>query len=123
MSDGRITTEQGKQAKRTKKSANYAIECLIEEPISNTKATSRFEEVVDGFKSPEAAIDAAEKSRLVGRFRVVRVVTGLLEGSVVPQEPLYKLVKPASTRVRTKKVEKEVPAARADTMGSGDPLE
>ena len=85
--------------KRTRKSANYMLERLVDlSEVSKEIAESFAEkfaifEVASGFVSPEKAFEFAEARKLKGTFRVVRVASELFEGAVVNPEPIYSLKK------------------------------
>lgn len=80
-----------KVAKRTKKSANYALHQMVDDAGRDGKPF--WLEVLDGFVSPEKALEYAKDQQLRGAIRVVRVASPVYGGSVVQQEPIYTLKK------------------------------
>lgn len=101
---------------RTKKSANYALEQMLD---GAERGGPLWLEVKDGFVSPEKALDHAKEQKLQGAFRVVRVASPVYGGSVVQQEPIYTLKKidsedkPKTKKTKTPKEKSAAPAAPA----------
>lgn len=88
-----------KVAKRSKKSPVYSLERIVEVASWGTELSSSVAEkfiiieVATGFNSPEKALEYANAKKIQGTLRVVRVASGMFEGAVVVQEPVYSLNK------------------------------
>jgi hypothetical protein len=76
--------------KKTKKPSNFALEQFGEVSAEGFKV---WLEIAEGFVSPEKALDYAEKEKVRGEVRVVRIVTPSYQGSVTVPEPVYTLKK------------------------------
>jgi hypothetical protein len=85
-----MNEEETKGTKRSKKSANYALEQYGEKSAEGLPV---WLEVKDGFVSVVKALEYAESNKIQGAIRVVRVASPIYGGEVVTPEPVYTLKK------------------------------
>ena len=90
--------KEAKAAKAGKKRRpyNYLLEQMVEfkAPAEGEKEPPRrWDEVKDGFVSPEQALEHVSKAKLVGRFRAVRVASDEHEAAMTTPEPVHTLRK------------------------------
>jgi len=89
--------------KRTKKSANYAVEkliCCSGETLGNMEWTMNlWGQIKDGFISPSEALDFVKGEKIQGAFRVVRIASELFNGGLITPEPIYSFVKASNAKV------------------------
>ena len=78
------------QTKRTKKSPNYALEQF---QVGTDGVMDAWVEIKAGFVSPEKALEYAEKEKLNGTFRVVRIASPEYTGELTVPDPVYSLKK------------------------------
>jgi len=84
--------EETQKTVRSKKSANYALEQMLDRK-EHEIGCPLWQEIKDGFVSPEKALDYAREKMIQGAVRVVRVVTPVYGGDLVTPEPVYTLKK------------------------------
>ena len=94
----RVAEERAAKAKektgKKRKSSNYLLEQMVEYKApgpGEKEPPNRWDEVKDGFPSPEQALEHAAKAKLVGRFRAVRLASDEYEGAVTTPEPTHTL--------------------------------
>jgi hypothetical protein len=89
------------EGKRKKKSANFALEQMVEE--KSEPLTDIWRELKDGFASPEQALDYAKANKIQGVIRAIRIASSIFGGSVVIPEPVYSLVRVGDVVEKTRK--------------------
>jgi len=89
QSDGLKDQEK---ATRRRKSSNYALE-RKEDLKDEAKRDPMWEQVKDGFASPELALEFVFKTKLTGTFRAVRVASDEYESTLVTPEPVLTVKK------------------------------
>lgn len=88
----------GKERKKRRKPYNYTLERL-EDLKDDAGRAPMWEQVQDGFLSPEAAIEHVSKEKLTGRFRAIRVASDEYVSEMTRPEPVL-------TVTRVKKAKK-----------------
>jgi len=112
--------------KKRKKSANYALEVLLEQKADDT-SQPLWREIRDEFISPKSALEFAKEQKVQGVVRVVRIASGVFGGSVVTPEPIYTLSKisgvttPEKRKRRTRKVAAPAAATAAPAAPAAPP--
>ena len=84
------STDETPKRKGKRKSSNYVLEMLLERKESDP-GPELWEQVKEGFVSPEQALEFPVKTKLRGRFRAVRVASGVYEVTLVTLEPVVKI--------------------------------
>jgi hypothetical protein len=74
--------------KRTKASPNYALEQYGD---ISAEGFTVWQQLKDGFVSPGHAFMWANKNKVLGQFRVIRVASEVFTGTLVQAEPVYTL--------------------------------
>ena len=78
------------KATRKRKSSNYILE---RNAVVNGQADEMWQQVKDGFVSPEQAIEHVRKAKLTGRFRAVRVASAEYVSELTTPEPILTVKK------------------------------
>ena len=82
--------------KRRRKSSNYALERLLETKEregGGPAAPDLWEQIKDGFASPEQALEFPVKTKVQGVFRAVRIASACYEVDLITPEPVVKVSK------------------------------
>lgn len=79
--------------KKKRKPYNYALERWVESGGDGTTGPKLWEQVKEGFVSPEQALEYPVKIKLQGTFRAVRIASDSYEVALITPEPIVKMSK------------------------------
>jgi len=78
--------------RKKRRSSNYILERLLERKESDPGSVL-WEQIQDGFVSPEQALAFLKENKQEGIFRVVRIASARYEISLITPEPVVKVSK------------------------------
>lgn len=81
---------------KKRKSSNYTLERYLESKEREGGGPANpdlWEQIKDGFVSPEQALEFPVKNKLQGTFRAIRVASASYEVTLVTPEPIVKMLK------------------------------
>lgn len=93
------------EGKRSKKSANYVLEQMVEQKDSDNSPVI-WREIKDGFTSPRKALEYAESQKITGVIRVVRIASEVYGGEIVTPDPIFSLRKIVTEEPKVAKTRK-----------------
>jgi hypothetical protein len=93
------------EGKRSKKSANYVLEQMLEQKEGDNSPVL-WSEIKDGFTSPRKALEHAESQKITGVIRVVRIASEVYGGEIVTPDPIFSLRKIVTEEPKVAKTRK-----------------
>jgi len=82
-----------KKTRKKRRASNYSLQKYAQIGTTTSAVQRVWTEVKDGFVSPKAALSFAEKEKMEGVFRVVRIATSAYAYTFTRPEPVLTIEK------------------------------